>query len=65
MSDSEYSTRKAEILTALKKLDEVLSQQEKDFLLAFTTGGSRVQATDIDVNARELLSKQNVHIEKS
>lgn len=65
MTESEYLTKKAEILTALKKLDENLSQAEKDFLLGFTTGGNRVQATDLEVNAKELISKQNVHIDKN
>ena len=65
MTETEYNSRKAEVLTALKKLDDSLSQAEKDFLLGFTTGGSRIQATDADVNARELLTKQNVHIEKN
>jgi Beta-catenin-interacting protein ICAT len=65
VKESEYNAKKVEILTALKKLDDALSQAEKDFLLAFTTGGNRVQATDNEVNAKDLISKQNVHIEKT
>lgn len=64
VNEQEYLARKAELLTALKKLDDSLSQAEKDFLLGYTTGGSRVQAMDSEVNARDLLVKQNVHVDK-
>jgi hypothetical protein len=59
VNEQEYLARKA-----LKKLDDSLSQAEKDFLLGYTTGGSRVQAMDSEVNARDLLAKQNVHVDK-
>ena len=65
IKEMDYVTRKTEVLTALKKLEDPLSQQEKDFLLGVTTGGSRTQATDAEVNAKELLSKQHVHVDKS
>ena len=65
VTDSVYNTKKAEVLTALKKLNDPLSQAEKDFLLGFTTGGSRVQTTDSEVNAKDLISKQHVHVDKS
>lgn len=65
IKEGEYVAKKAEVLTALKKLEDPLSQQEKDFLLGVTTGGSRTQTTDSDVNANELLSKQHVHVGKN
>ena len=65
IKEDEFIAKKAEILTALKELDDPLSQTEKDFLLGFTTGGNRVQATDSEVNAKELISKQHVHVDKS
>ena len=65
VKEEEFSQKKAEILTALKKLDEQLSQAEKDFLLGVTTGGNRYQAVDEEVNAKELISKQNVRVGKN
>ena len=57
ISETEYNAKRFELLLALSKLGQAMTDEEQEFIIAYSSAGNRVAASqDKDVNAEALMT---------